>query len=210
MRNAIDAVSMLSVADAALAHVGGLLDRMAELASAAATTTIPPASRAALQGELARLIDELARTASGTQWNGFAVVGAAASLEVQVGLSGDAASRTTIVTEDVSPTALFGPTLPTIATAAGASATLAAVAIAAATVADARARLGTSAAALLGAIETLGLGAESLAAAERRIRDADVAVETAAFSRARIREAAELALLAQANLSPARVLQLLR
>jgi flagellin len=210
MRNATDGVAMLSVADAALAQVGGLLDRMAELASAAATTTIPPGGRAALQTEFAGLIDEIARIATGTQWNGLAVVGAAASFEIQVGPDGDAASRTTIVTEDVGPATLFGGTLPSIATAAAAAAAVAAMATAAASVTGARSRLGAATAGLLATIETLGLGTESLAAAERRIRDADVAVETAEFSRARIREATELALLAQANLSPARVLQLLR
>jgi flagellin len=210
MRNATDAVAMLAMADGALGEVGRLLDRMAELAGAAATATISLAGRTALQTEFAGLLDEITRIATATRWNGFAVVGADASFEIQVGLDGDAASRTTIVTEDVNPTALFGGTPPSIATAAEAAAAFGAVATAEATVGDARARLGAGAAGLLATIETLAVGGESLAAAERRIRDASVAAETADFSRARIREATELALLAQANLSPARVLQLLR
>jgi len=58
-------------------------------------------------------------------------------------------------------------------------------------------------------ISNLGVSAENLQAAESRIRDVDMAAEMMAFTKFQILQQASTAMLAQANLAPQSVLQLL-
>ncbi len=59
-------------------------------------------------------------------------------------------------------------------------------------------------------VKNLGVASENLAASEARIRDADMAAETVAFTKAQILQQAGTAILAQANQAPQSVLGLLR
>jgi len=59
-------------------------------------------------------------------------------------------------------------------------------------------------------IANLGTSAENLAAAESRIRDVDMAAEMMEFTKNQILQQAGVAMLAQANMAPQAVLQLLR
>lgn len=58
-------------------------------------------------------------------------------------------------------------------------------------------------------VNNLGVASENLATSESRIRDADIAFETTVFTRNQILVAAGTSILAQANLAPQSVLQLL-
>ncbi len=58
-------------------------------------------------------------------------------------------------------------------------------------------------------VNNLGVASENLATSESRIRDADIAFETTVFTRNQILVAAGTSILAQANLAPQAVLQLL-
>jgi len=58
-------------------------------------------------------------------------------------------------------------------------------------------------------VNNLGVASENLATSESRIRDADIAYETTVFTRNQILVAAGTSILAQANLAPQAVLQLL-
>ncbi|MCD6236823.1 MAG: hypothetical protein J7K13_02575 [Thermoplasmata archaeon] len=59
-------------------------------------------------------------------------------------------------------------------------------------------------------IANLGVAAENLTAAESRIRDADMAKEMMEFTKQQILLQSSMAMLAQANVQPQNVLQLLR
>ncbi len=59
-------------------------------------------------------------------------------------------------------------------------------------------------------IANLGVAQESLSAAESRIRDVDVAYETAEMTRNNILQQASISILAQANQQPQAALQLLQ
>ena len=72
-----------------------------------------------------------------------------------------------------------------------------------------RSKLGAAQNRLDHAIANLGIGVESLGAAESRIRDADIAKETVDFVKAQILQQAGTAILAQANSAPQSVLALL-
>ncbi len=72
-----------------------------------------------------------------------------------------------------------------------------------------RARLGAYQNRLEHTVNNLNTASENLAAAESRIRDADMALEMAAFTRHQILLQAGTAMLAQANVMPQSVLRLL-
>ena len=73
-----------------------------------------------------------------------------------------------------------------------------------------RGRFGSVQNRLQSTIANLGVTAESLAAAESRIRDVDVAYETAEMTRNNILQQASISILAQANSQPQAALQLLQ
>lgn len=72
-----------------------------------------------------------------------------------------------------------------------------------------RSFLGATSNRLEATIANLGVASENLTAAESRIRDADIAYETTQFTRNQILVQASTAVLAQANLAPQSVLQLI-
>ena len=63
---------------------------------------------------------------------------------------------------------------------------------------------------LLSAMNNLGVASENTAAANSRIRDADVAQAVSEMTRAQILQQSTMAVLAQANQSPMSVTQLLK
>ncbi|AEH51410.1 flagellin N-terminal helical domain-containing protein [Pseudothermotoga thermarum] len=77
-------------------------------------------------------------------------------------------------------------------------------------VSTARAQLGAIQNRLEHTISNLGVAAENLTAAESRIRDADMAKEMMEFTKLQILMQSSMAMLAQANVQPQAVLQLMR
>ncbi|MCZ6597862.1 MAG: flagellin, partial [Planctomycetota bacterium] len=77
-------------------------------------------------------------------------------------------------------------------------------------VTDARGSMGATQNRLQSAISSIANARENLAAAESRIRDVDVAFETADLTRNTIMQQAAIAVVAQANLQPQIALSLLQ
>ena len=84
VKNANDALSMLSVADAAASDISDMLQRMRELAVQAANDTNSLADRQHLQNELEALTNEIDR-ATQTQYNGENLIDGSKSGKFQVG-----------------------------------------------------------------------------------------------------------------------------
>jgi flagellin len=210
IRNANDGISLLSIGDQALGQIGDLLTRMSEIAAQSASGIVTDPERAHLQTEFAGLISEIDRIVAGATFNGTSVLGAPATISVQVGLDGTAASRVDVATVNATSAQLLGAVAPTVATQAGAQAAITTLATAIQTAAGLRGGFGAGENRLLAAIDALRVAQESYATAESRIRDADVAAETAALTRAQILQSAGVALLAQANQQAKLVLELLK
>ena len=86
MKNAGDAISMISVADGAMVEIGNMLQRMRELALQSANGTTTSADRDYLNTEYQNLHGEIERIAQNTQWNGTAILNVASnSVKYQVG-----------------------------------------------------------------------------------------------------------------------------
>ena len=101
MRNANDGISMLQVADGAMAEVTDNLQRMRELAVQSANGTNGTADQDALQVELAALVTEINRVAQSTTFNGNSIFDgavAARTAVIQVGADSTASSATNALT----------------------------------------------------------------------------------------------------------------
>ena len=69
-RNAMDAITMLQVAEGATKEISNMLSRMRELAVQAGSGTYTDTDRDALNLEFQALVSEMDRIASNTEWNG--------------------------------------------------------------------------------------------------------------------------------------------
>ncbi|MBX2883283.1 MAG: flagellin FliC [Granulosicoccus sp.] len=203
VRNANDGISLAQAAEGALNEVGNMLQRMRELAVQSANGSNSASDRTNLNAEYAALDSEITRLASGTNFNGSAILAGAAGANVfQVGANvGD---TLTITTSAV--TAVGGD----ITSAANANTAITAIDAKIDTIAGDRAAYGAASSRFSSAINNLQVNVETTSAARGRIMDADFAVETANMTRASILQQAGTAMVAQANSLPQNVLSLLR
>jgi flagellin len=182
MENLNDGLSMLQVADGGMALMSDGLGRMRELATAAASETISPPQREALQGEFDALREEIDRVAASTEFNGLKLLdGSAGSVDVALG-EGQAIAADLAVSVDAGALGLDAAAL---AGANGAAAREAVQAVddALQQVSARRAELGGTANRMDSAYRNLAVGAENTYAAQSRIMDVDFAVETAELTR---------------------------
>ena len=74
VRNANDGISLLQTVEGATTEISNMLSRMRELAVQAASGTYTATDRTALDLEFGALMDEMARIAKNTEWNGEKVL----------------------------------------------------------------------------------------------------------------------------------------
>jgi flagellin len=211
VRNANDGISALSIGEKALGSVTDILTRLSELASESATGTVTNTQRSAIQQEFNQLLSEVTRISVTTTFNGVQLLSSGTTVNVQVGLDGTTNSQISFSTVDGSLSGILaGNTAISADTAANAQTALGVLTSAIATVAQTRGTLGAYQSRLYTAISSLNVAKENFSAAESRIRDADIAEETANLTRAQILQQAGTAVLAQANQAPQLALTLLR
>ncbi len=208
-RNALDGVSMLQIAEGALNETSTLLIRMRELAIQSANGTLGSSERASLNDEFQQLVAEIDRVAAVTNFNGTFMLQSAISITFQVGSEAGSANQIT-VSGRVATASAIGVSGLAITSASGALSALAALDSAINQVATIRAAFGTAQSRLESTIRSLAVAIENISAAESRIRDVDVAMETAELTRNQVLQQAGVAVLAQANLSASVALSLLQ
>jgi flagellin len=203
IRNANDGLSTLQIKDGALNNIGTLLDRLSTLAtqSASAASTV---DRTALNAEYADVLTEITRE------------GAVAGLATAQGFSVFISSESTVANGKVAGTIGAADTTTltiagtSITTAALAETALAAIKVGVTTLGSAQSTIGTLQNRLQFATQLAQNQVVSNKAAESRIRDANVAEESANLTRYNILTQSGIAALAQANQSSQSVLSLLR
>lgn len=211
IRNASDGISAISIAEKALGKTGEILTRLSELASQASSGLVSASQRSALQEEFTALVSEIDRISNVTTFNGVALLSSGTTVTLQVGLDGGSDSRISFSTVDGTSSGIgVGSSSVAVSTAAAAQSALGSITSAIATVASRRGTLGSVESRLNTAISNLRVARENYAAAESRIRDTDVAEETANLTRTTILQQAGTAVLAQANQQPSLALSLLR
>jgi len=208
-RNAQDGISLVQTAEAALNETSNILTRLRELAMQSASDGIGNTERGYIQDETTALTNELERIADATEFNGTALLNAVQTLDFQVGIRNVAANDRISVTTIDTQTAALGVAGLDLSTKATAQAALTTLDTALQTVSSVRSEFGAFGNRLNSAISTIQTSAESLSAANSRIRDVDVAEETSRMSRANILVQAGVSVLAQANQAPQIALKLL-
>ena len=211
-RNANDGVSMIQVAEGAMNEQAGILTRLRELAIQSANGTVGANERAFIDAEAKELIAEVDRIAAVTDFNGVKVLSTGAAVSMQVDINAttnDSISVAFAKTDSVSLTVAYKTDVDLKTSAATAQSALAKIDAAINSLSTSRSTIGATQNRLVVTINNLSSSHENLSAANSRIRDVDVAVETAEMTRNQIMSQAGIAVLSQANQLPSMALSLL-
>jgi flagellin len=209
-RNASDGISLTQIADGAAATIGSLLARLRELSSQSASGTVGNTERSYIDQEFIALRSEIDRIAQVTEFNGQALTsGSTISFSIAIGFRSGTGNTLSLDLNDITTSSL-GLSSVNVSTAAAATNALASIDSAISAVASARAEYGSIQNRFEATIANLQVTSENLTAAESRIRDADIALETSIFTKNQILVQAGIATLAQANTLPQQALALLR
>lgn len=210
IRNVNDGISMLQVADGALATVSDMMIRMRELAVQSANGVYQAGGTelTALNAEYTSLRTAISNTASQTKFNGLAIIAGDAGAKVlQIGANtGDTLSISTVAANALLPTGASDD----ITTAANALTQITALDTALGTVNANRGAYGAALNTLDFTVKNLQNSVENQSAARSRIMDADYSTETANMSKMQVLQQAGIAMLSQANQQPQQILSLLR
>ena len=213
-RNANDGVSMLQTAEGALNEISGVLTRMRELAVQSANGTLGSQERVYIENENAALQAEITRISDVTEFNGAKLLDGSlssgtANATLQVGTSASSINQISFNIQNSDFSTLAGAAV-SLSTQTNAQSALTTLDTAINSVSTIRAGLGTVQNRLNVTVANLGSARENISAANSRIRDVDVAAETADLTRNNILIQAGVAVLAQANQAPQVALNLLR
>ena len=212
-RNAEDGVSLVQIAEGALSEVSNILIRLRELAVQAASDTIGPTERKFLNVEFEQLTSEVDRIANSTEFNRVPLLnGTGAVFDIQIGTRNDPISdRLTFdaSSADVNVAAL-GLNLASVADKISAQNSLSSIDQSIISVSGIRADFGALQNRLQSTINNIAVSVENLSSANSRVRDTDVAAETAELTRNNILMSAGTSVLAQANASTKNALNLIQ
>ena len=216
-RNANDGISLTQVAEGSMNDMQGIVTRMRELSVQAANGTLGATERGYIQSEFKELSKEVDRISKVTNFNGQQLIDgtAAKGLTFQIGINKSAndeitVSIATLTTSTLGSTGAAKITAASLSTATNAKTAIATFDAAIRQLSQSRAVLGATQNRMTVTVSNLAVAHENLSAANSRIRDVDVANESAQLTKSQILSQAGLAVLAQANQLPQSALSLLR
>lgn len=202
-RNAADGISMAQTGEGALGEVHEVLGRMRELAMQASNGSLGSSDRDYIQNEFGKLSEEISRIQGSTKFNGNDLVSSAAATTItfQVGLNDTANDQISVDFNGLDMSGVTG------ASVGGTDSTNALSALAAidkgiSDVSSARSNFGASINKLQVATNNIQTMRLNLSSANSRIRDVDVAEESATMAKNQVLTQASISVLAQANQLP--------
>ncbi len=211
-RNAQDGISMIQVAEGGMQEISNILVRLRELSVQSSSDTLGERERQFTDQEFQALSLEVDRISKSTQFNGRSLLDGSVDddLDFQIGnRNDDFNDRISFEpTKAIATLEHLGVDDLSVTEKEDAQENLAKIDEAIETISSNRANLGSLQSRLESTVNNLETFQESSMAANSRIRDADVAVESANLARANILSAANTSILAQANSSPATALKL--
>lgn len=215
-RNANDGLSVVQTVESALNESTNLITRLRELTIQAASDSMSPVERGYIKSEVDNIIAELKRISDSGEFNGLKVLdGTTSQLQFQVGIRGTSNDVLTIQLQPVGLTGVgldganFQSAFLATASAGDFRGFLPTLDNAIAYISNFRASLGAAANRLTSIQDTISVASESAEATRARIRDVDVAEETAKMSANQVLVQAGVSVLAQANQTPQAALKLL-
>jgi flagellin len=212
-RNADDGISLIQTAEGGLSEVSNIIIRLRELAVQAASDTVGETERSFSDIEFQSLKDEIQRISQSSEFNGRKLLdGTGGMVEIQIGANNDPFNdRLRYDASSILSTLdSLGITGDTVSSKTGAQLSLKKLDDALVSVNGSRANLGALQNRLQSVITNLGVTEENFSEANSRIRDVDVASETAEMTKNNILNQAGISVLAQANQAPNYALSLLQ
>jgi flagellin len=211
-RNTNNGISMAQTAEGALGQMSGMLGRLRELAVQGSNGDLTSTDRGFLDTEFTALKSEVDRISSSTTYNGKALLsGTAATTTFQVGINNTTNDQIGISFGGVDLTTLgLSTSSVSGATATNAQASIDAVDTAIAFVSTQRSQYGSVMNRMQVTVSNIQSMRTNLTAANSRIKDTDIAEETASMARNQVLSQAGAAVLAQANQAPQLAMTLLR
>jgi flagellin len=203
---------MVQTAEGALGEVQNIMGRMRELVMQGANGSLTDIDRGFLDTEYQALKLEVERIQGSARFNGRQLLSLTAEeIDFQVGLNNTAADQLTVTFGGFGLTSILD-SANTVggATTSQALAALTTIDNAMTTISASRAAFGASMNRLEITTSSIGTMRLNLSAANSRIRDVDVAVETASLARNQVLAQAGVSVLAQANQLPQLALSLLQ
>jgi flagellin len=210
--NAQDGINFLQTADGALGETQSILQRMRELAVQGANDTLTASDRSNITAEMNQLSAEVDRIASATQFNNLSMLAgsnATTQMSFQIGANGNQVLYLTFSSATATALSVMTTQL-SVDTAANASTTIGNIDSALDAVSQKRSTLGAAVNRLQHTVTNLQVQSENMAASESRIRDLDVAAETANMTRYQVLSQWSQAMLSQANQHSSRIIDLLK
>ena len=209
-RNTNDGISMVQTADGGAEQLHEIMTRMRELAVQASNGSLSANDSTNLNTEFQANLSEIDRIAASTKYNGISLLsGASAAKNFQVGIGTAATDRIAVTFGGADSTglAVAGGDLTSVANAQTA---ITALDAGIQTLSTIREGFGSSLNRFGFAVSALQSQQTNLSAGVSRIRDVDIASETAMMSKNNVLTQAGAAILKQANQSPQLAMDLLR
>jgi flagellin len=211
-RNAGDAISLVQTAEGGLNEISSIIIRLRELSVQTASDTIGDTERGFSDIEFQQLKEEIDRIARSSDFNGVKLLdGTGGQLEFQVGIHNDPILdrlRYDGTSADATLTSL-GISAESVSSKQGSQIALKKLDDALVQVNGVRAQLGAMQNRLSSTVNNLSVSNENLSAANSRIRDVDIASETAELTKNQILTQAGVSVLSQANQFPNVALKLI-
>jgi flagellin len=209
-QNAFNAISLVQVSEGGLNEINNILIRLRELGVQAASDNIGDTERQFLNTEATQLLEESNRIAKTVRFGNKKLLdGSGDELQFHVGAFGDEDNIIRYkLTADATNKAL-GISGLSIDDKKGARQTLQQVDDALIVLGKMRADFGAVQSRLTTTVSNLDIQYENLSAANSRLRDADVARESAELASANVLQQAAISVMAQANQQPMQAIRLL-
>jgi flagellin len=211
-QNTAQATALLQVAEGGINQIQGIVERLKELATSAASDNTDSAGRARLQGEADKLLSEIDRIANDTKYGVAPLLGAAGGINFtfQIGSANTTGQDQINVTTSGSLLSTdLGLSTISLTSLASAQAALDTIDNSVTSINVIQGEIGAAQSRLEFASANLSISIENIAASESTIRDVDMAFEMVNFTRNQIMLQAGTAMLAQANMIPQNILALL-
>jgi flagellin len=212
VRNGNDGISMIQTAEGGMNEISNILTRFRELSIQSSSDTISDTERGFIDKEVGQLRSEVDRIAASTEFNGKKLLnGEGNVMEIQIGQNNRVdqdrfqydTSKTNATTDKLGIGGI------SVATKEQSQENLSKIDMAIKNLSGNRAELGALQNRLQSAVTNLGVYDENLSAANSRIRDVDMASETAKMTQQNILTQASTAVLSQANSNSQLALKLL-
>lgn len=208
--NAYNAGSAIQISEGGLNEISNILIRLRELGIQAASDNIGETERGFLNQEVKQLVQESDRIAKTTRFGAKTLLdGSGGKMEFHVGAFSGNENRVSYDLSTDATAKAIGISDLDISDKGGARDTLEIVDDALVKIGSMRANFGAIQNRLFATVSNLDVQHENLSAANSRIRDTDVARESAEMASANILQQSAVSVLAQANQLPAVALKLL-